>query len=228
MHIENPAYHQLIFEQLWQGTSREQKRLGRAMIVPYYEEFSHLFDEGRQRGELRDVDPRFAHVAIIGLCELFINAPYILRELLQIKEITPDVVRRYGDFIVDLLLRGIGFDGPGLSLPARAVIPDQENLLASPFRPTLCFSQRAVAAVGRRCGEEESAMQAIKSKSWYQSTLAFVQKRHHGRVDKLGWPYYQHFERVARPPRSAVSSGNPGAGPSRAAARCSGAAGLFR
>jgi (p)ppGpp synthase/HD superfamily hydrolase len=40
-------------------------------------------------------------------------------------------------------------------------------------------------------------VQAVKSEAWYQETLAFVQKRHLGKVDKLGWPYYQHFERVA-------------------------------
>ena len=40
-------------------------------------------------------------------------------------------------------------------------------------------------------------MPAVKSEPWYRSTLAFVQKRHEGKVDKLGWPYYQHFERVA-------------------------------
>jgi len=40
-------------------------------------------------------------------------------------------------------------------------------------------------------------MRAVKSEAWYQATLAFVQKRHLGKVDKLGWPYYQHFERVA-------------------------------
>jgi (p)ppGpp synthase/HD superfamily hydrolase len=40
-------------------------------------------------------------------------------------------------------------------------------------------------------------MRSLKSEPWYQATLAFVQKRHEGKVDKLGWPYYQHFERVA-------------------------------
>jgi len=40
-------------------------------------------------------------------------------------------------------------------------------------------------------------MRAVKSEAWYKSTLAYVQKRHHGKTDKLGWPYYQHFERVA-------------------------------
>jgi (p)ppGpp synthase/HD superfamily hydrolase len=40
-------------------------------------------------------------------------------------------------------------------------------------------------------------MGAVKSEAWYQETLAFVQKRHLGKADKLGWPYYQHFERVA-------------------------------
>ena len=87
------------------------------MIVPDYEEFSRLFAEGRQRNELRDVDPRFVHVAIIGLCELFINAPYMLRDLFQIKEITPDLVRRYGDFVIDVLLRGIGIGDLPTSQP---------------------------------------------------------------------------------------------------------------
>lgn len=108
MHAENPYYHQLIFEQLWQGSSRKQKRLAREMIVPYFEEFSRLFSEAKRRREMRDVDPRFLHVALIGLCELFINAPYMLRELFQIKTITPQLVREYGDFVVDLLLHGVG------------------------------------------------------------------------------------------------------------------------
>ncbi len=33
--------------------------------------------------------------------------------------------------------------------------------------------------------------------AWYRRTLAFVMERHAGKTDALGWPYYQHFERVA-------------------------------
>jgi hypothetical protein len=80
------------------------------MIVPYFEEFSRLFSEARQRHEMPDIDPRFLHVALIGLCELFINAPYMLRELFQIKAITPQLVPEYGDFVVGLLIRGVGRD----------------------------------------------------------------------------------------------------------------------
>jgi AcrR family transcriptional regulator len=113
MHAENPYYHQLIFEQLGQESSRKQRRLAREMIVPYFEEFHRLFSEGRRRGEMRDVDPRFLHVALIGLCELFMNAPYMLRELFQVKAITPQLVREYGDFVVDLLLHGVGPNSQG-------------------------------------------------------------------------------------------------------------------
>ena len=55
----------------------------------------------------------------------------------------------------------------------------------------------SLSAQSLRAGQENAVMQAVKSQSWYKSTLAFVQKRHHGKVDNLGWPYYQHFERVA-------------------------------
>jgi (p)ppGpp synthase/HD superfamily hydrolase len=44
---------------------------------------------------------------------------------------------------------------------------------------------------------KEDRMSSRKDEAWYQSTLALVQERHSGKVDKLGWPYYQHFERVA-------------------------------
>ena len=76
MHIENPYYHQLIFEQLWQGESQLQKRLARKMVVPFYAEFKQIITEGQRRGEFRDVDPRLVHVAALSMCELFINAPY--------------------------------------------------------------------------------------------------------------------------------------------------------
>lgn len=108
MHIENPYYHQLIFEQLWHGQTAEQRRLRRELVIPYFDEFRKLLSQGVENGELREVEPRFLHVAVIGLCELFINAPYMFRELFGLKDIKSDFASSYGDFVVDLLMNGIG------------------------------------------------------------------------------------------------------------------------
>jgi TetR/AcrR family transcriptional regulator len=108
MHLEYPYYHQLIFEQLWQGEREDQKRVGKDMVSPYYSEFKELVLEGRRQGEFRDVDTRFLHVATLSLCELFINAPYLLQHLFKMNSITPQLVQKYGDFVVDLLIHGIG------------------------------------------------------------------------------------------------------------------------
>ena len=40
-------------------------------------------------------------------------------------------------------------------------------------------------------------MSGILDEPWYRSALAFVQRRHEGKLDKAGKPYYQHFERVS-------------------------------
>jgi (p)ppGpp synthase/HD superfamily hydrolase len=35
------------------------------------------------------------------------------------------------------------------------------------------------------------------NKDWYRSALELVKERHTGKLDKLGWPKSEHFERVA-------------------------------
>lgn len=119
MHIENPYYHQLIFEQLWHGHTTEQRRLSRELVIPYFDEFRTLLRQGIADGELREVEPRFLHVAVIGLCELFINAPYMFRELFGVKDIKADFASSYGDFVVDLLMNGIGRKAAGKNVAAQ-------------------------------------------------------------------------------------------------------------
>lgn len=38
---------------------------------------------------------------------------------------------------------------------------------------------------------------SVLDEAWYKSALAFVQRRHEGKKDKAGQPYYRHFESVA-------------------------------
>ena len=40
-------------------------------------------------------------------------------------------------------------------------------------------------------------MSDVSEEAWYKSTLEFVKRRHEGKFDKNGEPYYRHFERVS-------------------------------
>lgn len=135
MHIENPYYHQLIFEQLWHGQSAEQRRLSRELVIPYFEEFRTVLQQGVKDGELAEVEPRFLHVAVIGLCELFINAPYMFKELFGVKEMKTDFASTYGDFVVDLLINGISRNGEKCSPRAPIKAPARSSAKARPAGP---------------------------------------------------------------------------------------------
>ena len=111
MHVENPYYHQLIFEQLWHGNRDDQARIGQNMIDPYYREFRRLIVDGQRSRDFREVDPRLVHVATLSLCELFINAPYMLKRLYRVDKVDAALINLYGDFVVEILTRGIGLSG---------------------------------------------------------------------------------------------------------------------
>ncbi|MBV9783557.1 MAG: hypothetical protein JO264_07025 [Acidisphaera sp.] len=52
-------------------------------------------------------------------------------------------------------------------------------------------------------------MAVTKSEPWYVRTLDLVKRRHEPRLDKVGRPYYQHFERVADRLLQAVPDATP-------------------
>jgi hypothetical protein len=66
-----------------------------------------LLDEGRARGELRDVDPTFLLPAISGICLFFFLGAPIARRLFGTGEITPDLARDFADSAAALVMRGI-------------------------------------------------------------------------------------------------------------------------
>jgi AcrR family transcriptional regulator len=66
-----------------------------------------LLDEGRERGELRDMDPMYVIPAMVGMCvHFFLGAPMFQR-LFDLDEITPEHVRRFALCVGDLMTRGI-------------------------------------------------------------------------------------------------------------------------
>jgi AcrR family transcriptional regulator len=107
IHNDYPFYHQLIYEQLWLGKSDFQKRVRFDIVGPFFSELNAIYNEGRANGEFRDLEPRFLHVAIIGVCDLFINAPYMIKELFGKEEIDRELIDEYGSFVVNLIFKGI-------------------------------------------------------------------------------------------------------------------------
>jgi hypothetical protein len=70
-----------------------------------------LVDEGVAAGEMRRVDPRFLHIAIIGLCEAFVTLGPLVEEMFGGRT-KADLTAKYREFIVGLLLDGLRPAGP--------------------------------------------------------------------------------------------------------------------
>ncbi len=66
-----------------------------------------LLREGREAGEIREVDPMFMIPAMFGSGLFFFLAAPILKRLFGIDEITPELADRYADFVADMTLNGI-------------------------------------------------------------------------------------------------------------------------
>ncbi len=102
----NPRFHQLIMDSVYTGSTRESETLtgqaaSRGLMLTLALLHSH---DGEQ---LRKIDPRFLHVAMIGLTEFFGSADAFLKQLFG-PDADPDELREsYVEFLVDLLLNGL-------------------------------------------------------------------------------------------------------------------------
>jgi hypothetical protein len=65
-----------------------------------------LVDDGVAAGELRRVDPGLLHIAIVGLCEIFVTMRPLVEELFK-GQPYQQITGTYRDFLVGLLLDGL-------------------------------------------------------------------------------------------------------------------------
>lgn len=102
---ENPHFHKLIMDAVYSGSTKESETLtsqaaSRGLMLTL--SLLHGTDE-----PLRKVDPRFLHIAMIGMTEFFGSSEVFLQQLFG-KDEDPEALRqRYVDFLVDLLLHGL-------------------------------------------------------------------------------------------------------------------------
>ena len=109
----NPHFHRLVLDKIYgRGTDGEgEDLLGRITTRGMRLTMSMLHDAPART--VRPVDPRFLHVAIIGLTEFFGAAEPLLHELFGETADMNDLKSRYIDFITDLVLHGILSDPAG-------------------------------------------------------------------------------------------------------------------
>ncbi len=103
----NPHFHRLVLDQIYgkSAHSPENELLSRVTARGLTLTVSMLHDTPNT--PVRALDPRFLHVALIGLTEFFTSAEPLLRELFGPNTPPEEIKKRYIDFLTDLILNGV-------------------------------------------------------------------------------------------------------------------------
>ena len=99
--------HPLIVEQIMHGDREAGRQALKFMAARGYAVTRKLIEDGLKHGELRQVDPRFLHVAMVGLCEYFVTARPLVEELFGGRPMSLEMAEAYADFVADLLFHGL-------------------------------------------------------------------------------------------------------------------------
>lgn len=103
---DNPYLHQIIVEHVVHWHRQAGRKVLKDVTSQAYAVSRTLVDEGVAAGEMRRVDPRLLHIAIIGLCEAFVTLQPLVGELFKGKS-RAQMAATYRDFLVGLLLDGL-------------------------------------------------------------------------------------------------------------------------
>lgn len=104
--LDNPFYHRLMMEDLARSDSEESRALFDSVSQSAITRYGNFLAEGVNDGSLRDVDPSFLYMAIIGLCDFYVTASPAILKGLNMKA-RKDANALYAEFICDILLNGL-------------------------------------------------------------------------------------------------------------------------
>lgn len=111
--LANPALHPLYTEKISNPKSGPPRGIVNQIAARGHESLREIILEGQRNGEFRrDFDIRLLDIAIIGLAEFIVVGRPILEAWLATGEEFGDLMDSYGEFVSDIVLRGIRADGP--------------------------------------------------------------------------------------------------------------------
>lgn len=103
--LEYPFYHRLMAEEMAQSEDDASRTLFANIASSAIDRYNGYLEAGVAEGTLRDVDPAFLYMAIVGMCDFFVIASPKLEQFIQ-NDGEP-IETRYARFICDLLLHGL-------------------------------------------------------------------------------------------------------------------------
>ncbi|WP_397474827.1 TetR family transcriptional regulator [Pusillimonas sp.] len=112
-HIQaNPQFHRLVLDKIYGAGSGSdgEDLLARIATRGLHLTVSMLHDQPSQ--PVRPIDPRFLHVAMIGMTEFFVAASPLLHELFGEDADVDELKSRYVDFVTHLIMHGITSELP--------------------------------------------------------------------------------------------------------------------
>ena len=107
--MANPFYHRLMVEIIGDETDPLAAELINVWMSKTLEIYRSIIAAGVAEGTLRPVDPYFTFLAIMGLCEKYLQASKLFdREGVEWDESSADTAARYKGFVRSLILEGLG------------------------------------------------------------------------------------------------------------------------
>lgn len=104
-YVRYPYVNRLMGERLLSAEPDAVDRISRSFAIPAREFYATLLAEGRGEG-WREIDPTLFFFSVVGLCEFLFSARPLLERSFG-DELDADLVERYVDHVIALLLSGV-------------------------------------------------------------------------------------------------------------------------
>jgi AcrR family transcriptional regulator len=105
--ITYPFFHRLLIDEFVNLDSPGAARFMQELTTTALAGYGSILEAGAKEGVLRRADSAFLFLAVIGMCEFFVNGMPILRIALGKSFDERALSERYREFICDLLLNGL-------------------------------------------------------------------------------------------------------------------------
>lgn len=104
--LDNPFYHRLMADEMGGSQDPQSRALFLEIATAAIERYRRYLEAGAADRSLRQVNPAFLYVAIVGLCDFFVTARPLLSQL-DVFADEDAAQREYARFICDLMLDGL-------------------------------------------------------------------------------------------------------------------------
>jgi AcrR family transcriptional regulator len=109
-YLRFPYINRLLADQLRGADGPGTQALSESFAAPLGAFHRELLEEGRRLGQVRDVDPVLFFFAVVGMCEFIFSARGWLVHGFG-RALDEELIERYVEHVVELVLAGIGADG---------------------------------------------------------------------------------------------------------------------